>query len=664
MDDSEFHPESGIRSASISVHYLADLFGANEQEIIPNATRRRNTLTFILLGSAVLFMFGLLSFAQEKYRFAGYVDMMEICFLMLPAFVLTSKAKHPVWAEFLLVVAGFLIFSITALMGGHSGSGAYWAFVFPYLVFFLRGQKIGWIAGVAFAILVPILMDYSANHWNFYKYDRAQAIYFGFAFLFNVITAANFNLLRSNYQSKLWKLVEFNTGEVNRHLKTLRFNNTHDPTTGLRNRQGVISAIEDVLTIKRGEKSYLLVVCISFFRIPELASIVGMDKVDEPIGQLAKRLRKEIPDAYKVGRPAQDRLAILLLKNTQDLQAVEAIRKIREMTTEGDWGEFSVHVEYSFGVAIQLCTETLPGREILRKAEQALLYAIDNSLEYRFYDTELSEHFVKRNIRYEKLRDAVYSRKLCLHYQPQVNLATGQVFGAEALARWEDSKEGMISPAQFIPILESTGLLRPFTVWSVFRAVEDCASWQYLLPGVTVSINLSAEALMDQEVMQAIENALKEFELNPQLVMIELTESVLVKQAEKALANINRLTMMGLKLSIDDYGAGFSSLTYLKQLPAHEMKIDMSFIRKLSENDEDQAIVNSSIKLGHDLQFQVLAEGIEDAKALEFLKDARCDLGQGWYFSKALPLEDFVDWSLTNLKRGWSGDTAPAQLLA
>jgi EAL domain-containing protein (putative c-di-GMP-specific phosphodiesterase class I) len=272
------------------------------------------------------------------------------------------------------------------------------------------------------------------------------------------------------------------------------------------------------------------------------------------------------------------------------------------------------------------------------------LFAQENKLDFQFYDRALNQHFFGKNQRYEKLREAVYNNQLTLHYQPQIDLASGQVVGAEALARWFDTADGMILPGKFIPMIESTGLLHRFSMWTVETAIRDCAQWQEALPGVSVSINLSSGALMDAEVLHSFEQSLRQWKLDPALVIVELTESVLLNSPAQALARIERLLRLGARLSIDDYGAGFSSLTYLKQLPAHEMKIDMSFVQQLASNEKDQAIVKSSIALGHDLHLSVLAEGIEDAAALNMLILDRCDLGQGWYFSKALPLADFIAW--------------------
>jgi EAL domain-containing protein (putative c-di-GMP-specific phosphodiesterase class I)/GGDEF domain-containing protein len=644
---------------------VSDLLGIGEQDIVPDESRRKNTLIFTLIGSLALLAFGIANYFgtnSARLNLLGLVQMLEVLVLLVPAIVLTYRGTRPVWSEVMLILAGFVIFASNVIFGGRSGDSPYWTFVYPYLVFFLRGQKVGWLVGLSFAIVVPSLMRYSATHWDLWHYDPVHCLYYGISYFFNVLTAAYFNLLRSVFQKKLWKQVEFNTGEVRRHLETLQFNSTHDQPTGLLNRQGLIDALE--LTLQKPDQNgrSLQVVCITFLRVPELASIVGMDRVDASMGLLAQRLNQHLPNMLHLARPAHDKLAVVLRCDAGRVQNVTPLQGIRQIEGGSDLGEFSIHVEYTFGVVVHRDGELATATDLMRRAEQAMLFASDNGLQFQFYDAALSEHFVDRNSRYEKLREAIHNDALDLHYQPQLDLRTGKVVGAEALARWIDPQEGLILPGRFIPIIESTGLLQRFSVWTVEIAVRDCAAWQAKLPGVSVSINLSAEALLDADVAQALQVALDRWKLHPALVVIELTESVLLKSPEDALVKIRELVALGARLSIDDYGAGFSSLTYLKQLPAHEMKIDMSFVRQLAHSSQDQAIVESSIELGHDLELMVLAEGIEDAQALELLKKAGCDQGQGWYFSRALPLDEFMTWSYARNHTTATVEGAPLDL--
>ncbi|MFM2251702.1 MAG: hypothetical protein RJB68_39 [Pseudomonadota bacterium] len=628
---------------------LKQLLGIGEQELVPDASRRSNTLIFTVIGSLTLLVFGVANVrAGQDHRLMvmGVVQLLEVAFLLVPAIILVSRRAPPVLSENMLVLAGFAIFASNAVFGGQTGDAPYWTFVFPYLVFFLRGQKTGWLVGLAFAVLVPCLMLYSSRHWDFWVYDDAHALYYGLAYFFNVVTAAYFNLLRSRFQAHLADQVEYHTGEVRKHIGTLQHNALHDLSTGLLNRQGLTERLDSSLAVLSGGGGFLLVAHVRFFRVPELASIVGSAKVDESLGQLGRVLQQHLTGLVGLARIGQDTLGVVLQSDTADASAVQQLRAIAHLRNVTHLSEFAVHVEMALGVAVQRLGEASDAEVLMRNAEQALLFAVDHRLDHQFFDALLHKHFVDRNRRYEKLREAILHNALMLHYQPQVDLKTGLVVGAEALARWNDPQEGMVPPDKFIPIIESTGLLHRFSVWTVARALRDCSAWQTRLPGVSVSINLSADALHDPEVLQTVEQHLMSSGLSPALVVMELTESVLLTSPEAALDCMARFVALGVKLSIDDYGAGFSSLTYLKQLPAQEMKIDKSFMENLAEGSKDRAIVLSSIELGHDLGLKVLAEGIEDEATCHALRDAGCDLGQGWWFAKAMPTADFENWTL------------------
>ena len=639
--------KGGVDRHSEFLHALGELLGVGEQDIVPHESRRKNTLIFTVIGAIALLAFGLFNTREasvERLVQLGWIQIAEVLTLMVPGIVLTYRRTRPIWSENVLVLSGFVVFATNNLYGGHTGDSPYWSFVYPYLVFFLRGQKVGWAVGVAFGVFVPALMYYSSTHWNLWHYQPEHCVFYAMSYGFNILTAAYFNLLRSNFQNKLMQLVAFNTEEVRRHLETLQYNASHDQSTSLLNRQGLLEALAPCLDRAAAAGDHVQVICISFLRAVELAAIVGLDKVDESVQRLSQLLPAHIPSLQLTARLSHDKLALVLFCGATDHKSVAEVLRIRQFPGRADKGDFSVHVEYVFGVAVQPPDSDTGASDLLRHAEQALLFAQENKLKFQFYDHELNQHFLGKNLRYEKLHDAVYGNRLSLHYQPQLDLRSGKMVGVEALARWLDPIEGMILPGKFIPIIESTGLLHRFSLWSVETAIRDCAQWQGSLPGVSVSINLSAEALLDAEVLQGFEQALRQWKLDPALVIVELTESVLLISPAQALARIHSLLGMGARLSIDDYGAGFSSLTYLKLLPAHEMKIDMSFVKHLASQAKDQAIVKSSIALGHDLQLQVLAEGIEDEGALRLLMQEGCDLGQGWYFSKALPLSELIAW--------------------
>lgn len=629
---------------------LRQLFGIGEQDIVPDADRRKNTLTFAVIGLAILALWGVLNrtWHQDDARLhlLGLFQLLLVAFLMLPAVWFAIWGRRPLWSESLLVLAGFVVFAINNVFGGQAGDALYWSFVYPYLVFFLRGQKVGWLVGLLFAATVPPLLVYSSAHWGLWTYRPLECLFYGVAYTFNVLTAAHFNVLRSVFQQRLWEQVGFHTGEVRRHLESLRHNATHDLGTGLPNRTGLVERVQAHCdTSGAAPNGHLHVVSIRFFRVPEVSSIVTPDRVDGALSALAQWLQAHTPGLLALGRTRHDDLALVLHTHTTGTEGLSAAMAMDNLPPGGLSSGLSVHEEWACGVAVEPLRADLDPADVLRRSEQALLYAVTHRLRCRFYDQELDGYFVKRNRRYEKVRVAIDNDQLALHYQPQVDLRTGRLVGAEALVRWNDPEEGFIAPDEFIPIIESTGLLHRFSLWTIERAMRDCAAWQPQLPGVTVAINLSADVLHDPQVVEALRTGLAHNGLVPGLVVVELTESVMLNAPDKAIGVMRQIVDMGVHLSIDDYGAGFSSLTYVKQLPAQELKIDKSFVSGMPHNAQDRAIVQSSVDLAHDFGLKVLAEGIEDADTVRLLQQAGCDLGQGWYYARALPLDRFMDWS-------------------
>ena len=637
-----------MKSASKNIfNFIGILFGANEQDIVPSEFRQRQVLLLTMTGIIIQLAFGIFNLVSPSTQLVNYLgasQIIEFVVLLIPTYLIARFGKNPVFAEYMLIFSAFYIFAVSNVFGGHSGNMPYWTFVFPYIVFFLRGQKAGWLIGALYALVAPILMYLGSTVGGLWPYAPQLCLYYGLAYLFNLLTASYFNLLRGTFEQTLWEQVEYRTNEARQHLDKLHFNATHDNPTGLLNRQGIINALADILISPNYKNNAIQVICIQFFRVKELAGIMGMDKIDESLTLLAGKLEQTFPNLASIGRYDHDQLTLIVC-NTFGEDTLNVILNIRHIRDAKNLGDFSVHEEFAVGVVEHNCTEKGTASDLIRKAEQALLYACDNKLDYQFYDATLNDYFEARNLIYEKLREALFSDQLNLHYQPQIDLKTKQIVGAEALARWLDPEDGIISPTKFMPIIESTGVLQRFSIWTVDMAIRDCASWQKHLPNVSVSINFSANAMHEPEVLRNLEAALLRWRLDPALVIVELTESVLLKSPLETIAKLNVLVEKGVKLSIDDYGAGFSSLTYLKQLPAHEMKIDMSFVLNVASNEQDQAIVRSSIDLAHDLGLKVLAEGIEDKHALELLTKAGCDLGQGWYFTEALAYDEFITWS-------------------
>jgi EAL domain-containing protein (putative c-di-GMP-specific phosphodiesterase class I) len=243
-----------------------------------------------------------------------------------------------------------------------------------------------------------------------------------------------------------------------------------------------------------------------------------------------------------------------------------------------------------------------------------------------------------------QLRQAIAADTLHLHVQPKILLATGEVAGTEALVRWTHPELGAIPPDEFIPLAERSGLIRPLTRLVLNKAVSACAAWQTRAPGVGVAVNLSVKSLGDDSLIEQIDKVLNRYRLDPQLLTLEITESSIMSDPAKTMHLLHQLRTRGIGLSIDDFGTGYSSLSYLRRLPVNEVKIDKSFVTTIDRDPDNAAIARSIIDLARSLGLTVVAEGIENSEAADVLGHLGCGFGQGYFFSRPVPVPDFVSW--------------------
>ena len=240
------------------------------------------------------------------------------------------------------------------------------------------------------------------------------------------------------------------------------------------------------------------------------------------------------------------------------------------------------------------------------------------------------------------LRRALEHGEFTLHYQPLIDLAAGRISGAEALLRWPQPDQRLMSPAEFIPIAEDTGLIIPLGEWVLLEACAQAQAWQARHPGLRIAVNLSARQFRQKDLIGMIERVLAETGLAPSLLELELTESMLMHHAEETVAILTRLDEMGVHLAIDDFGTGYSSLSYLKRFPIHSLKIDRSFVRDISSDPDDAAIVTAIVAMARSLNLSVTAEGVETEEQAAFLRSLACHQAQGYHFGRPMPAADFA----------------------
>ena len=254
----------------------------------------------------------------------------------------------------------------------------------------------------------------------------------------------------------------------------------------------------------------------------------------------------------------------------------------------------------------------------------------------------MNAHTLERLTLESSLRRALERNEFLLHYQPKVDIGSGRITGMEALVRWQQPAKGLIPPAQFIPLDEETGLIVPIGEWVLKTACARNKSWQEQeLPPLRIAVNLSARQFAHERLLQDVERVLNETGLDPALLELEITESMVMHDPERTVTLLRKLKSMGVSISIDDFGTGYSSLNYLKRFPIDSVKIDRSFIRDIPGNSDDVAITRAIIAMAHSLRLKVIAEGVETGEQLRFLRDHECDEMQGRYFSKPLPGNEF-----------------------
>jgi EAL domain-containing protein (putative c-di-GMP-specific phosphodiesterase class I) len=268
------------------------------------------------------------------------------------------------------------------------------------------------------------------------------------------------------------------------------------------------------------------------------------------------------------------------------------------------------------------------------------------------YDAAQDHHSPARLQLVGELRRAIVSDGLILHYQPKVSFRTGKVIGAEALVRWVHPQRGVVPPDEFIALAENTGLIRPLSRWVLNEALRQSRVWQDNDVSMPVSVTLSTRDLLDPTLPELIGDLLKHWAVAPSTLKLEITESAVMTDADRAIDVLTRLRGLGVRVSVDDFGTGYSSLAYLKRLPVDELKIDRAFVQHIATDETDVAIVRSTIGLAHDLGLTVVAEGIEDSASWDMLAQLGCDVVQGFYLSPPLTAEALIVW----LRRRTAGE--------
>jgi diguanylate cyclase (GGDEF)-like protein/PAS domain S-box-containing protein len=425
--------------------------------------------------------------------------------------------------------------------------------------------------------------------------------------------------------------------------KQLAFLAHHDVLTSLPNRLLLRDRFKQEAALADREQSRLPMLFLDLDNFKQVNDTLGHNYGDQLLVSVVKRLRSCLRDTDTISRQGGDEF-IVLLPRVQDLTTIGGIAQHIIDAFADSFAIDSYVINTTFSIGISLYPDD--GREfdvLLRNADTALYQAKDSGRDtYRFFSEKMNIDAQEQLHLQGQLRNALKNDEFILHYQPQVDIVSGRIVGAEALVRWQHPELGLIPPARFIPLAERSGLIIQIGEWVLNEACRQACVWRDHGSTLLMAVNLSALQFKRGNLLETVTAALVQSGLSADLLELELTESILLQDVDVAIITLHRMREMGVKLSIDDFGTGYSSLSYLKRLGVNKLKIDQSFVRDLAENSDSAAIVRAIIQLGHTLALTVIAEGVEEADQLAFLRNNGCDEVQGYYYSRPVPAAEFI----------------------
>ncbi len=416
----------------------------------------------------------------------------------------------------------------------------------------------------------------------------------------------------------------------------------HDRLTGLINRQRFCEIVDERIAAREPRLAILL---LDLDRFKDVNDALGHTYGDRMLQQVAMRLAAEVPHPSLIARLGGDEFAVLLAPAVSERDALAAARRVAT-ALRGPFEVEGVALDGEASIGVVMYPEDGGDSDtLLQRGDVAMYRAKDRQVGYARYSRADDHHSPARLGLMAELRGAIEGGQLVLHYQPKIDLRSGQVCGSEALVRWEHPELGLLLPAAFLPLAESTSMIRPLTSCVLAEALADVSAWQENGLDLGVAVNVSARCLLDPTFPATVRELLAGAGVRPARLSLELTESAIMADPTLTASILEELHRMGVVLSIDDFGTGYSSLSYLQQLPVEELKIDRSFVAAMAE-ETSAVIVRSTIDLGRNLGLRVVAEGVENDDILAQLRELGCPVAQGFAISRPLPEPAFVDWVL------------------
>ena len=426
----------------------------------------------------------------------------------------------------------------------------------------------------------------------------------------------------------------------------------HDFLTGLPNRMLLNDRVNqaNILAPRHSKKVAVLFLDLDGFK--HINDSLGHPIGDKLLQSIAKRLVGCVRGSDTVSRQGGDEFVVLLSEMEQpEDAAISALRILQAVAEAHSIDQHDLHVTTSIGVSV-FPDDGLDAETLVKNADTAMYQAKENGRQsYQFFKPVMNVRAVERQSIEENLRRALERQEFTLQYQPKINVRTGEITGAEALIRWTHPTRGPIAPVDFIPVAEDCGLILPIGQWVLREACRQARVWLDAgLPLGTMAVNISSMEFRDDNFLEHVFAALKDTGLDPRVLELELTESVLMKRAESAASVLKTLRARGVQIAVDDFGTGYSSLSYLRKFPIDALKIDQSFVRQITTASDETTIVTAVISMGRSLKLRVVAEGVETREELAFLKAQLCDEAQGYYFSRPVFAQQFAELLKTGLR--------------
>lgn len=413
----------------------------------------------------------------------------------------------------------------------------------------------------------------------------------------------------------------------------------HDPLTNLPNRLLASERLQAAISMARRHKTSVSVFMIDLNKFKEINDTLGHHVGDLVLEEVSIRFPEALREEDTIARVGGDEFIIILPETGNEGAEIVANKIKQQLESPIMVGDSRLIISASIGISI-FPNHGKDESTLIRQADIAMYTAKTDNSYFAFYNPDEDTHSRDRLTLMADLRDAIENNNLLLYYQPLVDLTTKKMIGVEALSRWHHETIGWVPPDEFISIAEHSGLIKPLTEWLLRTACLQAKKWDDEGLNTTISINLSARNMLDPEIPSTFSHLLKKYNLKSNRFKFEITESTLMHSPERVHDMMTCSQFFGVEYSIDDFGTGYSSLNYLKKLPVDNLKIDRSFIMDMVDDSDDRIIVQSTIRLAHGLGLKVIAEGVENQQIIDILNDMKCDIGQGYFYSKAVPANE------------------------